>query len=449
MQQTKEKEEGRRSSRGFYILVGVLLAVVAVGTYAWSVQLRNGLVVSNMRDVVSWGLYISLFAWFVGVSAGGLIVSSAAAVFRIKQWQPIAKIANFVAAVVIAVAAFSILPDLGRPDRILNLFLYPNLTSPLIWDVTIIFTYLIISLVELGLLISAENEREKGNESRYLFRERIVRGLAFVALPVAVLTHSITAWIFGLQISRPLWNTALLAPLFLASALVSGLGLVILVTVLGNRFASFKVEKETIAGLARLLGVIILVDLFLLASEYVTVVWPGSPTEVSPFVVEFFGPYGWLAWTQWAFAALAFVIVAVPRFRASMLPVTLASLLVLLEVFFYRLELIIPAFVNPLVQYPPGTSIGTSTGGSSALNGIGTIYNPGFSFQLVGSYFPSAYEWSIAMGIVALAALLIVVGIHFLPIKPAGEASSYSGSAGGATLTRATNDQPRPSDAGH
>ncbi|MDG6922127.1 MAG: molybdopterin oxidoreductase, partial [Nitrososphaerota archaeon] len=68
----------KTSSRSFYVLIIVLLAVIAVGVYSWSIQLQNGLIVTNMRDVVSWGMYISLFAWFVGVSAGGLIVSSAA-----------------------------------------------------------------------------------------------------------------------------------------------------------------------------------------------------------------------------------------------------------------------------------------------------------------------------------------------------------------------------------
>lgn len=412
------KLEAKQSHLRFYVLISVLSALVVVGAVAWAIQLQNGLIMTNMRDVISWGLYISMFAWFVGVSAGGLIVSSSAAVFKIKQWQPISKLANLLASVAIALAAFSILPDLGRPDRILNLFIHPNITSPLIWDITIIFTYLIISVVELGLMINGEVARKAGNETKYRSRERLVRGIAFVALPVAVLTHSITAWIFGLQISRPLWNTALLAPIFLASALVSGLGLVILVCVLSNRFSSVKVEKETITGLARLLGVIILVDLFLLLSEYVTAVWPGSPAEISPFLVEFFGPFWWLAWTQWGLAIFALALVAYPRTRRMAGAQLLAGLAVLLEVFFYRLELVIPGFVNPLVQYPPGTSIGTAAiGYSPSVSG----YSPGFSFQLVGSYFPSAVEWSIAIGIIAGAALLISLGIRYLPLSSKSE----------------------------
>ncbi|MDG6925761.1 MAG: polysulfide reductase NrfD [Nitrososphaerota archaeon] len=408
----------------FYSLVAVLLAVVALGAYAWILELQYGLAVTDMRDVVSWGLYISLFAWFVGISAGGLIVSSASAVFRIQQWQPIAKLANLIASVAIALAAFSIIPDLGQPGRILNLFVYPNLTSPLIWDITIIGTYLFISLLELGLLFSADRAKGRGDETKYLSRERVVRGVSFVALPVAVLTHSITAWIFGLQISRPLWNTALLAPLFIASAIVSGLALVIFVSVLANKYANLGVDRTVITGLARLLSVVILVDLFLLTSEYITAVWPATPAEISPLVVEFFGPYGWLAWTQWVFAIAAFAILVVPRWSRSSAAQFGASVLLLLEVFFYRLELIIPGFVNPLVQYPPGTSVGTTTGGVS-LSGIGVAVSnvnpssPGFSFQLVGAYFPTWIEWSISIGIVAMAALLITLGVRYLPVRPA------------------------------
>jgi dimethyl sulfoxide reductase membrane subunit len=408
-----EENSGNHGRSRFYVLILVLLALVVAGAVAWGIQLQNGLIVTNMRDVISWGLYISLFAWFVGVSAGGLIVSSAAAVFKIRQWQPISKLANLVASVAIALAAFAILPDLGRPDRVLNLFLYPQLDSPLIWDVLIIFTYLIISLVELGLLISADRAAKQGDLNKHASRERLVRGLAFVALPVAVFTHSITAWIFGLQISRPAWNTALLAPLFLASALVSGLALIIFVSVLTNRYGSVKVNKDTIAGLARLLGVIILIDLFLLLSEYITAIWPATPAEVSPLTTEFFGPYGWIAWTQWILALAAFAIVAYPRLRTSGVALTFASVLVLLEVFIYRIELVVPAFVNPLVQYPPGTSIGTV---GTAYTNSTVAYSPGFSFQLVGAYFPSIIEFAIAIGILAGAALLIVLGIHFLPL---------------------------------
>lgn len=395
----KQRDVGRR----FYILVGVLLAIIVVGLYAWYLQLQNGLILTNMRDVISWGAYISLFAWFVGVSAGGLIVSSSAAVFKIKEWEPISKMANLIAAVMIAFAAAAILPDLGRTDRILNLFLYPNWSSPLIWDVTIIFTYLVISVTELLLLIRADAMKKRGNDLSARNSASIVRGLAFVALPVAVFTHSITAWIFGLQISRPLWNTALLAPLFLASALASGLGLVIFVALLGNRFGATKVSKETLVGLGRLLSVIIMVDLFLLVSEYITALWPGVPTEVSPFQVEFFGPYGFLAWVQWSLALAAFALLVYPRLRNSMSAKLVAAFFVLVEVFFYRLELVIPAFVNPLIQLQPGTSIGT--------------YAQGFSsFEFAGAYLPSAIEWSIVAALVALAALFITIGITYLPV---------------------------------
>ncbi|MEM4102471.1 MAG: NrfD/PsrC family molybdoenzyme membrane anchor subunit, partial [Conexivisphaerales archaeon] len=177
----------------YYALVSILGAIVLIGAVAWALEIEYGLILTNMRDVVSWGLYISTFAWFVGVSAGGLILSSSAAIFKIGAWKPLSKMASFVSAVVIAAAALIIMPDLGQPGRVLNLIIYAHTFSPLIWDFSIIATYLIISLLELWLLISSETLKKAGNEPGSKMREKYAIGLAFIALPVAIFTHSITA----------------------------------------------------------------------------------------------------------------------------------------------------------------------------------------------------------------------------------------------------------------
>ena len=104
-------------------------------------------------------------------------------------------------------------------------------------------------------------------------------GLAYVGLPTAVLLHSITAWIFGLQISRPWWNTALMAPLFVTSAMLSGTALVALVALVARRFDKVKLPDETRRALAGLMAVTIAVDLFLVACDYITILWGNVPRE--------------------------------------------------------------------------------------------------------------------------------------------------------------------------
>ena len=107
--------------------------------------------------------------------------------------------------------------DLGQPMRLWELFVYSNLGSPLMWDIIVLGTYLILSCVYLWAQVQAE----KGKVSHVALRV-----ISVIALVCAVLVHSVTAWIFGLQQSHEMWHTALLAPWFVSSALVCGTGLV-------------------------------------------------------------------------------------------------------------------------------------------------------------------------------------------------------------------------------
>ncbi|MGC8696330.1 MAG: NrfD/PsrC family molybdoenzyme membrane anchor subunit [Conexivisphaera sp.] len=391
-------------------LMAVLGALMVVGAVAWALEIEYGLILTNMRDVVSWGLYISTFAWFVGVSAGGLMLSSAAAIFRIGNWRPVSKLASFTSAVVIAAAALIVVPDLGRPDRILNLIIYPHFFSPLIWDFSIIVTYFLLSSAEAGLLMWADYLRRR-DEAAAASREKAAVAVAYVALPIAVFTHSITAWIFALQISRPWWNTALLAPSFVVSALVSGLALMLLVLLVNRRLglAKIRVDDRTMAQFSKMLVVLIFVDLYFLFSEYLTIAWPGVPDELAALRAVFFGPYWWVGWGQWVLAALAIVILIRPRWRTSGAAVATATVLTLISVFFYRLNLVEPALAYPLITYPPGIAIGGGIGAQQAI--------AGYSFQVIGQYFPSPVEWAITGGFfLAGVAFVILLGLRYLPL---------------------------------
>ena len=127
-----------RSSRIWFALLGILMVW---GLGAWIYQLTQGLIATGMRDVVSCGLYIFSFAFFVGLSAGGLIMASGAEVFGVKSLRPLAPIGVLTAAACVLVAAMTIIPDLGNPQRVWEIFRYPNWSSPLVWDVIIIVVY--------------------------------------------------------------------------------------------------------------------------------------------------------------------------------------------------------------------------------------------------------------------------------------------------------------------
>ena len=111
------------TSRWYWVMIVTLLAVIALGLYAWTTQLDDGLVVTGMRDRIAWGLYISAFVFFIGISHAGTLIS---AILRVTQagWRtPITRIAEFITVVSLICGASLIIVDMGRPDRLLNVII--------------------------------------------------------------------------------------------------------------------------------------------------------------------------------------------------------------------------------------------------------------------------------------------------------------------------------------
>ena len=137
--------------RGWYVAFGLLSLVLAWGAFAYFVQLRDGLVVTGMRDRTLWGLYITNFVFFIGISHAGTLIS---AILRTSQagWRtPVTRMAEFITVVALTVGGLMPMIDLGRPDRIPNLFLHGRWQSPILWDMLAISTYLVGSIAYLYL----------------------------------------------------------------------------------------------------------------------------------------------------------------------------------------------------------------------------------------------------------------------------------------------------------
>ena len=376
--------------------VGILAAVALAGLCAWIYQLSNGLVVTGMRNIVSWGLYITSFMFFVGLSAGGLIVSSSATVFNIPAFKAVAKPAVILSVVCILVAGLFILVDLGSPERFLYLFLYPQFQSPLIWDVVVIALYLAISLAYLHYLC-----RSGANQKKMAL-------MSALALPAAVLVHSVTAWIFGLQIARIGWHSALMAPIFIASALDSGLALLILVLAALEKFSDYKTESKLYAGLGGLLAVFVAVDAFFVFSELLTAAYPGEESSAAVLRLLLSGPLSPFFWAQVLLGlALPFALLFGAESRARRSRVILASALVVFGVFCKRIWLLFSAFLGPLVNGAPGVTLGQFVPGGN------TARYPDV-WAAVGSYAPSWVEVTVFLGIIALGALCFIMAARRL-----------------------------------
>jgi molybdopterin-containing oxidoreductase family membrane subunit len=397
--------------RGGWLAAETVLMVLAViGVVAFIYQLYQGLAVTNLTDQTPWGLYITTFIFLVGLSAGGLIVASAGEVFGVEKLKPLAPMAIWLSIVCVGLAAVSIIPDMVSPLRIWRLFTNAQLQSPLIWDVAIILFYLSISAIYLWLHVKSEAGGKDG--ARF---QKLVHNMAFIALPAAILVHSITAWIFGLQIARSFWHSALLAPFFISSALVSGLGLMILATLLARRAKVVEIGNNLITWLGGLLAVFIVVDVFFLAAEMLTQTYPGAP-EGAPAQVLLTGRLAPLFWTEVLFGILVpFVILAVRKWRQNVNLVALASILAIGGILIKRFNLVSAGYAYPFAHLPSGVRVGQSLPDVGGTHSV-WVFNSG-PFQLSWTYSPAPVEVAIVVGMLAAGILLFMIGLQIIPFK--------------------------------
>lgn len=363
-----------------------------MGLGAWIYQVSNGLIVTGMRNVVSWGLYITLFMFFVGLSAGGLIVSSSATVFNIEAFKKISKPAVLLSTVCIMLAAMFIFVDLGKPARLFNLLLHPQLTSPLIWDFVVITIYFIVSVLYMYYMSRPNPDQKKLNI------------ISRIALPVAVLVHSVTAWIFGLQIAKVSWHSALMAPIFVASALSSGLALLLIALYLMKKFGEYELDKKLFTTLAGLLAVFVAVDAFFIGCEILTAVYAGEATVMAAMGALFTGSLAPFFWGQIILGLIIpFLILVFAKNREKLSLVIFSSVLIVIGVFFKRIWLLFSSFLFPLVPGQLGVTLGEfkETTDSILIPNI---------WASSGSYTPTIFEITIAVGIISAGLFIFTIG---------------------------------------
>lgn len=363
----------------------VLAVLVLAGLCAWAFQLANGLSVTGMGNVNSWGAYICLFMFFVGLSAGGLIVASSASVFNIAPFKQVAKPAIALSTVCICAAAAFVLVDLGGIQRIWRLVVGMNLTSPLAWDVIVITCYLVINIVYLWMYTRPEPDAGK------------IKVVSCIALPVAILVHTVTAWIFGLQVGRE-WYSAIMGPLFVASALDSGLALLLIVLAVLKRLGIFDTPADLMATLAGLLAVFVAVDFYLVGCEVVTMAYPGgSWGDYLALLAS--GPTAPFFWFEVVCGLVVPFVLLCPRKNREKPGLAMtACALVVLGVLCKRIWLLFTAFIEPNVQGAPGVTVGNAN----------LIPDGATAYALAGSYAPTPVEVLVALGVISLAALAFV-----------------------------------------
>ncbi|MFG0331311.1 MAG: sulfate reduction electron transfer complex DsrMKJOP subunit DsrP [Phycisphaerales bacterium] len=343
----------------FYAWMSVLTAIALVGANAWANQVAGGMITTNMTDHVSWGLYIANFTFIVGLAAGGVMMVIPAYLYNDREMHDLVIIGELLAVAAIIMCLLFVTVDLGRPDRFWHLipgigrFNFP--ISMLTWDVLVLNGYLILNLHICGYLLYMRFLDRRPNPRWYF---------PFVMLSIAwaISIHTVTAFLYSGLGGRPFWNTALLAPRFLASAFVSGPAFIIVTLFMLRRIAGIRIPDRPIQTLVSIIRVTILINLFMLVSEIFTEFYTGG-SHTSSAQYLFFGLHGKDALVPWMWTAIALNIGAAALFlhpaamdRAG--PLVLACVLAFTGVWIEKgMGLIIPGFIpsplHEIVEYAP------------------------------------------------------------------------------------------------
>jgi molybdopterin-containing oxidoreductase family membrane subunit len=375
-------------SRGYRILVAVLLALIVVLITSFLVVYLKGQQVWGVSNVIPWGQLITLDIYFIGLSAGAIIISSLSYVFRREEYKPIGRIAVFMGLLFMIGAMVFVLLDLGRPEKFWRLFMYfylNNMSSLFAINGIFYAGYIVLMLLYLGLIL--ENKMALA----------AIIGTVDVLWAIAV--HMGTGAIFGLIGNRELLFSPIKPFEFLTAALTSGTSILILSVVLTCRLTRRAIDPELIRSLGRLLSYIVLVLMIMVFVDKLThTYFPNRGGAVFLFT----GTYWWLFWVfQIGMGILIpLAILLYPPAGKTLKGIVAASVSVIIGVLGERAALVIPGTAYPQPLYP------------GHIEGIWGA--PGF--------FPITFwETLLSLGIISFVGLLFVLGLKYLELLPVQE----------------------------
>ncbi|TLU88654.1 MAG: menaquinol oxidoreductase [Chlorobium sp.] len=277
-------EKALKGTRNYWAWIASLLALIAVGITAYNRQRWFGLTVTGMGRDISWGLYIAQFTFLVGVAASAVMVVLPYYLHNQKVFSKTVIIGEFMAVSATLMCLLFILADMGRPDRVLNVLLYPSPHSMVFWDVMVLNGYFIINLVSGWTVLGAER--------RGIPPPAWVKPIIYLSIPWAVSIHTVTAFLYAGLPGRHLWLTAVLAPRFLASAFAAGTSLLILVTLIIKKVSGFDTGKEAREKLAVIVTYAGLINIFMIGTEFFTAFYSNVPSHKHSLQYLFFGLEG-------------------------------------------------------------------------------------------------------------------------------------------------------------
>ncbi len=393
--------------RGIWVFAAFLLAVMAFGGYQWSLQLRDGLGRAGMNRPVYWGLYITNYVFFIGISHAGTLISAILRLTGAEWRRPITRVAEAITVFALLMGSSNVLWHLGRPELIYMPLLYPQLLSPLIWDVICISVYFLGSLTYLYLPLIPDLAllRDRSTRWRWFYRplalgwqgterqhrrlEKAIGVMAVAIIPIAVSVHTVVSWVFAMTLV-PMWHSAIFGPYFVVGAIFSGIAALIVAMAVMRRVFDLGAFFRPIHfnNLGLLLLTMACLWFYFTFAEHLTVWYGNEPDEVAVLNSRLSGPFAPAFWTMVVCCfAVPLAVLAFRRLR-TIGGTVVVSLAVLVGMWLERYIIVISS-----ASYPRGS----------------------FNWD-AGVYSPSLLEISMTAAQFACFALLYVLFARVFPL---------------------------------
>jgi Ni/Fe-hydrogenase subunit HybB-like protein len=335
-----------RGNKWYYLWIGFLFTLIIWGGLGYLEQLRDGLIVTNMRDSVSWAFYIGNFTFLVGVAAAAIMLVIPAYIYN---WKPIKEVVIFgelLAISAVIMCMLFVIVDVGNPLRLWHMLPLAgtlNVPSSLLgWDFLVLNLYFLINIVIVSYLLYKLFSKKAYNKS-FLYP------LILLSIPMAIAIHTVTAFLYNGLGARPYWNTALLAPKFLASAFCSGPAVLLILFQILKKTTTFQIKDEALQKIAELMAYAMFINLFFFFSEVFKEVYSDSEhivhlkylfqgiRENRDIVI-----YGW---TSVILSIIAFLLFLIPAARKNTITLNIGAILIYFGVYIEKgIALLIPGF---------------------------------------------------------------------------------------------------------
>lgn len=369
-------EKALNGNKNYWMWVGSLIVLIGVGFIAYLNQYNQGLTVTDMSRDVSWGFYIAQLTYLVGVAASGVMLVIPYYLHNYKKFKHMVIFGEFMAVAAIIMCILFVVVDLGMPQRLMNVMLYPTPGSVLFWDMMVLNGYMFLNLIVGWASLQAEK-----NGVPY---PKWVWPLIYLSVPFAFSIHTVTAFLYAGIPGRHYWLTAILAARFLASAFCSGPAVLLLLMLLVEKVSSFRLNNDAVKSLTKIITYAMCINVFFFFLELFTAFYSNIPGHKASIVYLFAGleGYGTLVPWFWVAAVMAFISIGLlvpPKLRDNRTLLPISLLLLFMATWIDKgLGLVVAGFIPNM-------------------------------FEGVTEYWPTMNEILISIGVFAVGALVLTV----------------------------------------